>query len=37
MQYERAIELYVMAKRYRSAVEMCLQNKVRAVHCVLLG
>mmetsp|Transcript_14116 Transcript_14116/g.19245 ORF Transcript_14116/g.19245 Transcript_14116/m.19245 type:complete len:273 (-) Transcript_14116:1579-2397(-) len=27
-QFEKAIELYMMAKRYHSAVEMCLQHKV---------
>lgn len=27
-QYDKAIELYVMAKRFHSAVEMCLVNKV---------
>jgi len=27
-QFDKAIELYVMAKRYHSAVEMCLQHKV---------
>ena len=28
-QYEKSIELYVMAKRYHQAVEMCLQNKIK--------
>ena len=27
-QFDKAVELYVMAKRYHSAVEMCLLNKV---------
>eukprot|EP01036_Dinobryon_divergens_P023346 gene23346-31680_t len=27
-QFEKAIELYMMAKRFHSAVEMCLQHKV---------
>lgn len=27
-QFDRAIELYVMAKRFPQAIEMCLQNKV---------
>ena len=27
-QYERAVELYVMAKKYVQAIDMCLQNRV---------
>lgn len=27
-QFDKAVELYVMAKRYPQAIEMCLQNKV---------